>query len=216
VTEPWGAKLDRRLGVATLAIAAALAAGSPARADDLAPTEPRLFLRLAAGPGFGYESWTPEGGSAGASSTGWAPVLDVAVGRRVRPRLVVAGELQLAAIVDRTESYRGGSYPLVDTLHFVDTLSAIADYTLWRYPRLHAGGGVGLMAMTAVDGHMGSTATSWGFALGAHAGYRRPLSHTWSIGVMGRVICYRFASDTPRPSATSTGVLPSLLLTFTR
>ena len=35
-------------------------------------------------------------------------------------------------IVNRTESYLGGSYPLTDTLHFVDSWARIADYTLWR------------------------------------------------------------------------------------
>ena len=199
-----------------LAIAAAALSGPQARAEGEATNEPRLYLRLAVGPAFNYESWSPSGGSPGASYTGWAPALDVAVGRRVRPRLVIAGDLQLATVVNRTESYLGGSYPLTDTLHFLDSLSAIADYTLWRHPRLHGGGGLGLLVTNDVDTHMGSAATNLGFALSVHAGYRRRLARAWSIGVMGRLTFYGFGSQTPPPSASSIGFLPVLLLTFTR
>jgi hypothetical protein len=199
-----------------LAIAAVVLSGPQGQAEGEARNESPLFLRLAAGPAFSYENWSPSGGSPGASYGGWAPVLDVAVGRRVRPRLVIAGELQLAMVVNRTESYLGGSYPLTDTLHFLDSLSAIADYTLWRHPQFHAGGGLGLLLTTDVDTHMGSTATNLGLALSIHAGYRRRVARAWSIGVMGRLTCYRFGSETPPPSASSIGLLPALLLTFTR
>jgi hypothetical protein len=215
VTRPL-AKLDRRCVVAALALASISLSGLQAHAEGEPPKAPRLFLRLAAGAAFNDESWSPSGGSPGASYTGWAPAVDVAVGRRVRPRLVLAGELQLAAVVNRTESYLGGSYPLTDTLHFLDSLSAIADYTLWRHPRFHGGGGLGLLVTTDVDTHMGSTATNLGFALSVHAGYRRPLARAWSVGVMGRLTFYGFGSQTPPPSASSLGVLPVLLLTFTR
>ena len=103
-------------------------------------------------------------------------MLDLAVGRRVRPRLVIAGDLQLATVVNRTESYLGGSYPLTDTLHLLDSLSAIADYTPWRHPRFHGGAVSVSWSTTDVDTHMGSTATNLGFALSVHAGYRRPLA----------------------------------------
>ena len=199
-----------------LAIAAVALSGARARADGEARDEPRLFLRLATGPAFNYESWSPNGGSPGASYTGWAPAVDVAVGRRVRPRLVIAGDLQLVAVFNRSESYLGGSYQLTDTLHLLDSLSAIADYTLWRKPRFHCGGGLGLLVATDVDTHMGSTGTNLGFALSVHAGYRRRLARDWSIGVMGRLTFYGFGSQTPPPSASSIGLLPTLLLTFTR
>ncbi len=209
----------RALVLAASWIAAALGGRTPARAAgdpaiDRAPG-PKAFLWLAVGPAFAVERWSPEGGSPGARYTGWAPALDLAVGRRVRPRLAVAADLQVAPIVDRTEVYRGGSYPLVDTLHFVDTLSAIVDDTLWRHPRFHVGGGVGLLAATDVDTHMGSTATNWGVALSAHAGYSRPLGRGWSLGAMARVTVYRFGSDAP-PPASSLGILPALLVTFGR
>lgn len=140
--------VGQRVVVATLLLTGALFSGRQALAEGEVPNEPRLFLRLATGPAFNYESWSPSGPNAGASFTGWAPVLEVAVGRRVRPRLVIAGDLQLAAVVNRTESYLGGSYPLAGTLHFLDTLTAIADYTLWRHPRFHGGGGIGLLIVT--------------------------------------------------------------------
>jgi hypothetical protein len=72
------------------------------------------------------------------------------------------------------------------------------------------------MAATDVDRHMGSTDTNWGWSLSAHAGVRRHLARRWSIGVMGRLTFYRFGSDTPPPSSTSIGLLPVLLVTFTR
>jgi hypothetical protein len=62
--------LGQRLVVATLAFASALCAGQRARADSDVPVEPRLFLRLAVGAAFNYESWSPSGGSPGASYTG--------------------------------------------------------------------------------------------------------------------------------------------------
>jgi hypothetical protein len=199
-----------------LALAAALVPAGGARAEGDPASPPRLFLRLAVGPAFDYESRSFSGGSPGGSYTGWAPALDVAVGRRVRPRLVLAGDLQLAAVIDRTESFAGGSYTLGETLHFLDSLSAIADYTLWRYPRLHVGGGMGLLVTTTVDTHMGSAGTDLGFALSIHAGFERPLRRGWSIGVMGRLMFYGFGSETPSPGSSSVGLLPVVLLTFTR
>jgi hypothetical protein len=200
----------------TIATTAVVLSGPGAAAEGEATSESRTSLSLGVGPAFDYESRTFSGGSPGASYTGWGPALDVAVGRRVRPRLVIAGDLQLAMIVNRTESYLGGSYPLTDTLHFLDSLSAIADYTPWRRPSLHAGGGIGLLAATEVDTHMGSTATNLGFALSAHVGYQRRLRRGWSAGVLARLTFYGFGSQTPTPASSSVGLLPVVLLTFTR
>lgn len=200
----------------TLAALAVVLSGARAHAEGEAAGEPRLYLSLGAGPAFNYESRSFSGGSPGASYTGWAPVVDVTVGQRVRPRLVIAGELQLAAVVNRTESYLGGSIPLSDTLNFLNSLSGIADYTLWRYPRLHVGGGIGLLVTTIVDTEMGSTGTDLGFALSIHGGYRWPLRRLWSIGVTARLTFYGVGSQTPSPASSSVGLLPVLLLTFTR
>ena len=204
--------------VLTLSVVAALLVGRQARAEGEAVSERplSLFLRLAIGPAFNYESRTPDASYAGYSYTGWAPVFDVAVGREVRPRLVLAGELQLAPVINRTESAFGGSYPLTDTLHILDSLSVISDYTPGGHPRFHFGGGAGIMVVTEVDTNSGNTATHLGFALSVHAGYRRHLARAWSVGVMGRLTLYGFDGDTPAPSASSFGLLPVLLLTFSR
>jgi hypothetical protein len=204
------------LALLILSVVVTVLSGRQARAEGDTPGEPGLFLRLATGPAWNGESRSFSGGSSGASYTGWAPVLDVAVGRQVSPRLVLAVDLQLAPVVNRTESYLGGSYPLTETLHFLDSLCAISDYTPRRHPRLHLGGGAGVLVMTDVDTHMGSTATHLGFALSVHAGYRRHLARGWSIGVMGRLTVYGVDSDTPAPPASSVGFLPVLLLTFAR
>ena len=210
------ASVRRRFVVLALAVMATALAGRQARAQTEAASEPRLFLRLAIGPAFNYETWSVSGISPGASYTGWAPVLDVAAGRRVGPGLVVAGDLQLASVVNRTESYLGSSYPLTDTLHLLDSLSLISDYTPSGHPRLHFGAGLGLLLVTDIDTHMGSTATDLGFVVSVHAGYGWHLARAWSIGVMGRLTLYGFGSDTPAPASSSVGVLPVLLLTFTR
>jgi hypothetical protein len=202
--------------VLTLSVVAVVLGGPQVRAEGEAASEPRLFLRLAVGPAFNYETFSPSGGSPGASYTGWGPALDVEVGRRVRSRLVIAGDLHLVTIVNRTESYLGSSYPLTDTLHFLNSLSAIADYTLWRHPRFHVGGGIGLLMVTELDTNSGSTGTNPGFALSAHAGYRRHLRGRWSIGVMGRLTFYGYGWQTPAPASSSVGLLPIVLLTFTR
>jgi hypothetical protein len=204
------------LVLGALAMTAVVLSGPRARAEAESPGERRDFLSLGVGPTFNYESRSFSGGSPGASYTGWGPALEVAVGRRVRPRLVIAGDLQLAMIVNRTESYLGGSYPLTETLHFLDSLSGIADYTSWHRPSLHAGGGIGLLVATEVDTHMGSTATNLGFALSAHAGWQRRLRRGWSVGVLARLTFYGFGSQTPTPASSSVGLLPVLLLTFTR
>jgi hypothetical protein len=206
----------RGVAVLTLSIVTAVLVRQPARAEGEAPGKPPLFVRLSIGPAFNYESRSPDGGSAGSSYTGWAPVLDVAIGRQVRPGLVLAGELELAPVINRTESTLGGSYPLTDTLHLLDSLSAVGDYTPCLHPNLHFGGGAGVMVVTELDTNDGNVETRFGFALSVHAGYRRHLAGAWAVGVMGRLTLYGFDSDTPAPPASSVGVLPVMLLTFTR
>ena len=65
--------VGQRLVVATLLLAGALFSGRQALAEGEVPNEPRLFLRLATGPAFNYESWSP-----------WAPTPAPAIwgGRR--------------------------------------------------------------------------------------------------------------------------------------
>ncbi|HLK88414.1 MAG TPA: hypothetical protein VKZ18_00890 [Polyangia bacterium] len=211
--------MNRRLRrrAAALALAAVSVAGAPvARADSAAPPPARVFLRLAVGPAFMVESWSPSTPDPGAVSTGWAPALEVTVGKRVRPRWVLAGTLQVAGVIDRSESFEGGSYTLPDTIHFLDTIGALVDRDLGGRYGGHLGAALGLMTVSELDTSFGSFATSWGFAASVHGGIEPVVRGRWRMGVAGRLTLYRYGSDDPPPSATSWGLLSSLLLTFTR
>ena len=203
-------------GVPAFVIGASLILGAAAaRADDGGRIHQGRFLRVATGLAYLREGWSPSGGTADAVHTGWGPALEVAVGKFVRPRLVLAGSLQLTGIINRDETTLGATYPLDDTLHFVDTLSALVDF--YPNPRrgLHFGGSLGLAAITELDTHMGGTQTSFGFAAALHAGTELFVSRRWSAGGMARLGFHRTGSDTPPPDATTTGLLASLLLAAT-
>jgi hypothetical protein len=104
---------------------------------------------------------------------------------------------------------------LPDTLHFVDTLSALVDY--YPNPRrgMHVGGALGLAAVTEVDTHMGGSQTNWGFAAALQAGHERFISKRWSAGGLLRLAYYHYGTDTPPPPASSNGLLITLLVAFT-
>jgi hypothetical protein len=193
-----------------------LAVAPAARADDGTRVHQGRVVRLATGFAYLHESWHPAGGNtADAVHTGWGPTLEATVGKHLRPGLVLGGSLQLTGIVNRDETTLGMTYPLDDTLHFVDTVAALVDY--YPNPRrgLHAGGTLGIAAITEVDTHMGGTQTSLGPAASLHAGYERFISKRWSAGGMARLAFHHYGSDRPPPAATSNGLLASLLLAFT-
>ena len=197
------------LGVAFAAISFAF----PARAD-VPPPEGRLFTRFGAGAAFDYERSHPNGGAPGASYTGWGPAFDLGVGRRIRPALALAGELQLAAINDRTQRYLGASYELADTLHLLTSLGVLADYAPQSRPWLHLGGGLGVSMVRDVDTSLGGSQTNWGWAASVHAGVERRISGHWSAGLLGQLTFYRFGSNDPAPGFSTTGLLPMLLAAF--
>lgn len=89
---------------------------------------------------------------------------------------------------------------------------AALDYESWHPD----GGGLGVVAVTDVDTNLGANTTSWGWAVALHAGVERRVSARWAIGLLGRLTIYRFGTDTPPPSSTSTGVLPTLFVTLAR
>jgi len=200
-------------GVA-VALALALSAAPAARADGERIHQGRL-IRVAAGPAYLHESWHPSGGTGDAVHTGWGPALDVTVGKFVRPRLVLAGSLRLAGIINRDETTLGMTYALDDTVHFVDTLAALIDF--YPDPRrgLHAGGSLGVAAITELDTHMGGTQTSWGPDVALHVGWERFISRRWSAGGLFRLAYFHHATDTPPPDTSSNGLLATLLLAFT-
>lgn len=203
--------------VACAAMALAIGLGAPpARAEPPPAPERRLFLRLGIGPAFSYESYRPQAPVPGSGYFGLGPALEVEVGWRILPGLVVGGALQSAGILDRDERYLGRWYSLLDSLHLVDTVGGLADYTFRSHPRLHVGATLGALAITDVDTDMGGAQTVWGLAMSVHAGLQRPLRGRWAIGVLARLTFYQVGSGTPAPESAVTGVLPTLLLTFTR
>jgi len=205
----------RRLFFQTAALAGAAIASGVARADEGGRVHQGRLLRIAAAPAYLHESWAPSGGTGDAVHSGWGPAIDVTVGRFVRPRLAVAGNLQVAGIINRDETTLGTTYALDDTVHFVDMLTALADFYPDPARGLHAGGALGIVAITELDTHMGGTQTSWGPVVAAHVGWERFISKRWSAGGLLRLSLYHYATDTPPPEASSNGVLASVLIAFT-
>jgi hypothetical protein len=199
-----------------LALTGAAVAWTPARAAPV--TEPHThngpFLRLGTGPAFMYERWSPDGGGPSAGVYGWGPSIEIAAGRTVVPGVVLAASLQLSGIFDRTESFRGASYTLGDTLHLVDTLTALVDYYPDPWCGLHFGGGVGIVAVTEQDTYIGGHQTGWGVTGAAHIGKEVFFSNRWSIGALARLQIYRYGS-TDATASTSLGFVPTVMLAFT-
>jgi len=201
--------------LAAAVLASGVVASAVARADDGGRIHQGRFLRIAAGPTYVHESWHPSGDTGDAVHTGWGPALEVSGGKFVRPGLVVAGGLQLAAVFNRDETTLGTTYTLDHTAHFVDAVVATADF----YPNpsrgLHAGGALGIAVVTEADTHMGGAQTSWGPVAALHVGWERFVSRRWSAGGLLRLSFYHYGTDTPPPDTSSNGVLVSLLLAFT-
>jgi len=202
-----GARPIGALAAAFLVAGGARAAG----ADDGARVHDGRFLRVATGLAYLHESWSPSGSAPDAVHTGWGPALEVALGKFVRPRLALAGSIQLATAINRDETTQGMTYPLTDTLHFVDTISALVDFYPDARRGLHLGGSVGFATITEVDTYMGGAQTSWGLAAALHAGHEWFVSRRWSVGGMARLAFHSFGTDTPPPAATANGLLFSLL-----
>jgi hypothetical protein len=198
------------------AIAAAVVSGPLiARAESDGAAHQGLLVRVAAGPAYLHESWSSSDGGAGAVHTGWGPALDVTVAKFVRPRIAVGGSLQAAGIFNRDETTLGMTYTLDDTIHFVDTLAGLIDVYPDPARGLHAGGALGIVGVTEVDTHMGSTQTSFGFTGALHVGWERFVSRRGSAGGMLRLSFFHYGSDTPPPAASSNGLLASVLVAFT-
>jgi hypothetical protein len=189
-------------------------ASAAARADDVGRVHQGRVLRIAAGPVYLHESWHPSGGTGDAVYSGWGPALDITVGKFVRPRLVLAGRLEAAAIINRDETTLGTTYKLDDTLHFIDTAGALVDFYPDPSRGLHAGGALGIAAITDVDTHMGGAQTSWGPLVALHVGWERFVSRRWTAGATLRVSLYHYGTHTPPPDASANGLLTSVLLTI--
>jgi hypothetical protein len=200
-----------------VAVAAALAAPvARADADSVpVPSDHKLVLHLAAGLAYLHESWSPNDGSPGSAETGWAPALEIAAGRVLSPGLVVGGIWQIASVFSPTESFAGTDYHLEDAIKLTTLIGPfVEDPQLPRIP-VRVGIAVGVVASSLRDTSQYQSETTVALALSPYVGYDRRLSRRWSVGALARVTLYRSVlGDTP-PSAATTGVLPSMLASFT-
>lgn len=184
-----------------------------ARAEVPSPDRPSP-LRLSAGAAYLRESWSPSGNRAGAVFSGAGPSLELSIGKSVRPRLVVGGLWQFVGVLDPAESYMGTTTVVSGTGRFLDVFAGFADYTPNPRRGLHVGGSAGLLVATTLDRACCFT-TSWGAALSVRAGYDLFVSRRWSIGALAQLEATRAWSRESNVSATSTGLLPTLALSFT-
>lgn len=191
---------------------------SVALAPVVAGAEPdhKLSLSVAAGAAYVRESWNPNDGNAGALKTGWAPALDLSVGRVLSPNLVAGGILEATALFDPTESFAGNSYRLTDQADVVCLTGVFVEDP--RLPRVPVRAGLALGAVTSLlyDHAQDQVQARLGIGVSPFLGYDRRLSGRWQIGVLARVAFYRnVAGDIPS-SATAGGLVTSLMVAFTR
>ena len=174
-----------------------------------------FFLRLSLGAVYLHESWSPAGGSPGAAYSGGGTSFEAAIGKSIRPGLIVGGLWRLVVVTDPNESYLGTTYVVAATDRFLDGAAGFVDY----YPRprrgFHLGGSAGLLAASNVDGAYGSSTTSWGAVLSAWCGYEVFFSSRWSVGALAQLQGYRYATTEASISSVSYGLLPTLALAFT-
>jgi len=204
--------------IAGLALASWLCCPFAARAGDDKPPRPSsVFLRLAAGPAYMREGSHADGaGNSAADTFGWGPTLEVTVGRKLASRWVVAGSLQLTGIFNRGETFRGHTYELSSTAHLVDVVAALIDYRPNLRWKFHLGGSLGIVAASEIDTYNGATQTNWGVAASLHASQDLLRLRRWSMGVVARLTYYHYGAADPAPPTTFDGILPSLLVAFTR
>jgi hypothetical protein len=196
--------------VATVPTTARAAPDAPPRADL------KLTLRVAAGAAYLHESWSPGDGNPGSAQSGWAPALEVAVGRTLSAPLAIGGVWQSASVFSLTESFAGTDYHLTHVVKLWNLVGVYAEDP--RLPRIpvRAGIALGLVASSFLDTAQAQTDTSYALAASPYLGYERLAWRRWSLGVLARCTLYRSVfGDTPA-SATTTGVMPSLMLTVAR
>jgi hypothetical protein len=175
----------------------------------------KLTLRLATGVAYLHESWSPNDGNPGSVQHGWAPVLEVAVGRVLSPRLIVGGVWQIASVFSLTESFAGTDYHFQQVAKLSNLVGAYAEDPRLPHLPIRVGIAVGAVASSFLDTAQAATETTWALAVSPYVGYDHQLSKRWAVGAIARVNVYRsLFSDTPS-SATTTGLLPSLLAAFT-
>jgi hypothetical protein len=185
-----------------------------ARAGQGTEAEPRLLLRLGTGAAYVHESWTPGDGNPGSIKTGWAPVLEIALGRAFSADLVAGGLLQVTPLFAPTESFAGVSYHLTDQIDLISLAGLfVEDAFLPRLP-LRAGISVGAVVSTLFDEAQQQRQTRVGVGLSPYLAWDRRLSGRWRAGLLARTAIYRNVSGDLPSSASAGGVVTSVLLTF--
>jgi hypothetical protein len=174
-----------------------------------------FFLRLSVGAVYLHESWRPDGGGLGAVYGGGGTSLEAAIGKSVRPGLIVGGLWQLVVVTDPNESYGGTTYVVAATDRFLDEVAGFVAY--YPNPRrgFHLGGSAGLVAASNLDRAYGNYTTSWGPALSVRCGYEAFFSSRWSVGALARLEGYRYSTTEASVSSVSYGLLPTLALALT-
>lgn len=199
------------------ALAVAVVPGTARAAPDTAQAAGghKVTLHLATGVAYLHESWSPNDGNPGSVQSGWAPALEVAVGRVLSPRLAIGGVWQSASVVSLNESFAGTDYHLTRTLKLSNLVAAFVEEP--RLPRvpLRAGIALGLLASSFLDLAQEQISTTYALAASPYLGYDRRLSKRWTVGALARLTLYRSLFGEIPASATTTGVLPSLMAAFT-
>ena len=203
--------------------AADAASHPPTPAVTRAPSAPAarerspggFFLRLSVGAVYLHESWSPDGGGPGAVYGGGGTSLEAAIGKSVRPGLIVGGLWRLVVVTDPNESYAGTTYVVAATDRFLDEVAGFVDY--YPNPRrgFHLGGSAGLVAASNLDRAYWSYTTSWGAALSIRCGYEVFFSSRWSVGALAQLAGYRYSTTEASVSSSTYGLLPTLALAFT-
>ncbi len=175
----------------------------------------QLTLRIAAGAAYLHESWSPNDGNAGSVQNGWAPALEVAVGRTLSPRLAIGGAWQVASVFWLTESFGGTDYHFMRVVKLWNLIGAYAeDPRLPRVP-VRAGMALGLVASSFLDRAQAQSDTTYALAASPYLGYQRRVWRRWSLGVLARCTLYRSVLGETPESGRTTGIVPSLMVTFT-
>ncbi len=194
---------------------AALLLPATARADQGLAPEHKLSLRLAIGAAYVRESWSPNDGNPGSVRTGWAPVLEIAIGRVVAPDLIVGGILETAPLFDPTESFAGTTYDLTDAVELLTLAGAFIEDPQLPHVPVRAGIALGAVASLLFDQAQQQLQPRLGIGISPYLGYDRRVSGRWRMGLLGRMTFFRNVAGDMPSSATAGGLMTSLLLTFT-
>jgi hypothetical protein len=186
-----------------------------ARGDEGVDVAHGLSLRLATSAAYVRESWSPNDGNPGAVKTGWAPVVEIAVGRALSRDVAVGGILQLTPLFAPSESFAGNSYELTDEVDLVVFAGAFVEDPRLPVIPVRAGIAVGAVTSLLLDQAQDQLQSRLGIGISPYVGYDRRVSGRWRAGLLARTTLFRNVAGDAPPSATAGGLITSLLVTFT-